>query len=144
MNTLRTLYWESTRWARFVTIILCTLAAAGVFLRRNSSGGDLHLIFHMLPWSVWVTALLFIAAHRYWCLWHSAVCGPDCLETVPGTFVCVLALFVWTAFLVSSAIASDFGLALMLIACAMIEMWLLARHIERLKLWKGCKLCRML
>lgn len=132
MNTLRSLYWESTRSIRFVTICVAVLGALGIFVRRGSTQSDFHLIMHFAPWWVWTSGLLVVAAHRYWCLWRSAVCDADCLETIPGVFVCVGAMFIWFMLLVSSAVASDFGLAMMIAVCIAIEMWLLSRHFQHL------------
>lgn len=136
MNTLRSLYWESTRMTRFLTIILTLLAAIGVYFRRNSVAGDLHLVFHIASWWIWALGLVIVAVHRYWCLWRSAVCRHDCLETIPGIFVCVLAICIWSTFLASAAVATDFGLALMLLVCDFIEVWLLSRHLEQIKVRK--------
>lgn len=132
MSTLRSLYWESTRSVRFVTIAVCLLGALGIWARRHSATGDLHLAFSLAPWWAWSGVLTLTAIHRYWCLWRSAVCKADCLETTPGIVVYVAAIFVWSTFLTSSAIATDFGLALMLLVCCFIEMWLLSRHIQHL------------
>lgn len=118
-------------------IVVSLLGALGVYMRRDSSGGDLYLVLHLANWYWWSGALVAVALHRYYCLWHSAVCkGPDCLETTPGAVMCVLAIFVWASFLTSSAISADFGLALMMLVCILIEGWLFSRHWERLK----CKL----
>lgn len=132
MKTLRSLYWESTRSARFITIVVSALGAIGVFLRRDSANGDMGMVFELFPWWVWSMSLLIVSTHRYWCLWRSAICGPDCLETKPGVLVSVIAIFVWAVFLTSSAASSDFGLALMLLVCIGLECWLLSRHIQQL------------
>lgn len=134
MNTLRSLYWESTRSARFITIIVCVLGAMGMWTRSDSKGGDLHLMYALAPWWVWVSGLLMVAAQRYYCLWRSAVCGTDCLETIPGALVCIASIFIWSTFLVSSAIASDFGMALMVLVCCFIEAWLLSRHAQHISI----------
>jgi hypothetical protein len=132
MNTLRSLYWESTRSVRFITILMCLLGALGIWARSDTTQGDMHLVFHLAPWWAWSGGLLVVAVHRYWCLWRSAVCCADCLETIPGIFVCVGAIFIWSTLLVSSAIATDFGLALMILVCCFIEAWLLSRHAQHL------------
>ncbi len=134
MNTLRSLYWESTRSVRFITILVCLLGALGMWARSDSKGGDLHLMFALAPWWAWTSGLLLVAAQRYFCLWRSAVCRSDCLETIPGALTCVVAIFIWSTFLASSAIASDFGMALMVLVCCFIEAWLLSRHVQHLAL----------
>lgn len=139
MNILRSLYWESTRSVRFVTILVCLLGALGMLARRASTGGDLHLMFAMAPWWIWASGLLLVSMQRYYCLWRSAVCNADCLETVPGALTCVVAIFIWSTFLASSAIASDFGMALMVLVCCFIEAWLLSRHAQHLMLRWGAK-----
>lgn len=130
MNTLRSLYWESTRSARFITILICVLGALGIWVRRDSALGDFYLVLHLAPWWAWSGGLLTVAIHRYWCLWRSALCCADCLETIPGIFTCMGAIFIWATLLASSAIATDFGLALMLLVCCFIEAWLLSRHLQ--------------
>lgn len=130
MNTLRSLYWESTRSARFITILICILGALGIWARRDSALGDFHLVLHLAPWWAWSGGLLTVALHRYWCLWRSALCCADCLQTIPGIFICIGAIFIWATLLASSAIATDFGLALMLLVCCFIEAWLLSRHLQ--------------
>lgn len=138
MNTLRSLYWESTRSVRFVTILVCLLGALGMWARNDSKGGDLHLMYTLAPWWVWVAGLLSIATQRYYCLWRSATCKADCLETIPGALTCIVAIFIWSTFLTSSAIASDFGMALMVLVCCFIEAWLLSRHVQHLQLrWES-------
>lgn len=132
MNTLRSLYWESTRSIRFVTICVSLLGALGIWARRDSTQGDFQFVLEFAPWWVWTGVLVIVAAHRYWCLWRSAICCADCLETVPGVFVCIGAIFVWSVLLISSAKATDFGLALMLLVCVAIETWLLSRHYQHL------------
>ena len=139
MNTLRSLYWESTRSTRFLTIIVCMFGATGVWLRSKSPNGDMSLVMHLAPWWCWTAGLLLVAAHRYWCLWRSAICDHDCLETKPGILMCILALFIWSTFLASSAADSHFGLALMLLVCDVIEAWLLSRHIQQVLARKGVK-----
>lgn len=139
MNTLRSLYWESTRAVRFITIIVCLLGVIGIYVRRNGSGGDLSLAMHLYPWWVWCLGLLSVAIHRYWCLWRSAICHTDCLETIPGATACVLSIFIWAVFLTSAAVSTDFGLALMLLVCIFIEMWLLSRHAQQLIFKRGVK-----
>jgi hypothetical protein len=132
MNTLRSLYWESTRSVRFITILVNLLGGIGIWARRaGEPQGDFFLILHLAPWWAWSGMLFAVAVHRYWCLWKSALCCNDCIETVPGMFICIGAIFVWATLFTSSAIATDFGLALMLLVCCFIEAWLLSRHIQR-------------
>jgi hypothetical protein len=134
VNTLRSLYWESTRSVRFVTILVCLLGALGMWARSDSTSGDMHLMFALAPWWVWASGLLLVAVQRYYCLWRSAVCRRDCMETMPGALTCVVSIFIWSTFLASSAIASDFGMALMVLVCCFIEAWLLSRHVQHISI----------
>lgn len=133
MNTIRLLFWESTRSVRFVTVLVSLLGALGVYLRNDDRSGDVHLLLHTAPWWVWSGALSAIALHRYWCLWWSAVCHSECLETIPGALASAVAIFVWSMLLASAAVASDFGLGLMILVCCVCETWLLSRHWLQLR-----------
>lgn len=132
MNTLRSLYWESTRSVRFITILVCILGAIGVWARKGNIQGDFQLVLTIAPWWVWSGILVLVAIHRYWCLWRSAMCCADCVEAIPGVVTCIGATFVWATLLASSAVATDFGLALMLLVCCGIEAWLLSRHFQHI------------
>lgn len=133
MNTLRLLFWESTRSVRFVMVLVSILGALGIWMRSDDAAGDVHMLMHAAPWWAWSGSLLLIALHRYWCLWWSAVCHSECLETIPGAFVSAIAIFVWSIILASAAVSSNFGLSLMIIVCCVCEMWLLSRHWLQLK-----------
>lgn len=134
MKTLISLFWESTRSARLISLVVSLLAALGIFLRRNTPAGDIHLLLDSGPWWVWSGALFIVAVNRWWCLWYSPKCNDVCISTVPAMLTAMLALIVWSTLLVSAYVAKDFGLSLMLIACNLIEFWILARvFTERLE-----------
>jgi hypothetical protein len=123
MKTLIALFWESTRTVRFITMIVSMLGAVGIFLRNTSPPtGDVHLLLTKSPWWAWSGALLVVAVNRWWCLWY----GRRCTD-VPALIVGTLAMLVWMMLLTSAAVASDFGLALMMLTCVFCEFWLLAR-----------------
>lgn len=130
MKTIRRLYWEPTGVTRFTMMLVSVMGAVGIWARSGGNHGDMRLVFQLAPWWVWSGGLMIVALHRYWCLWRSAVCCMDCLETKPGIAVCILAIFIWATLLTSSAIADNFGLALMIVVCCLIEAWLLSRHVQ--------------
>lgn len=133
MNTLVSLFWESTRSVRFLTILVSLLGALGVYLRRDSGHGDMHLFLQTLPWYCWSGTLTLVALDRWWCLWYSSKCEEVCAEDSLVLITCTAALYVWGMLLMSAILSTDFGLSLLLIVCIVIEFWLLARvFAERL------------
>lgn len=127
MNTLLSLFWESTRLARFITMVTSLEAAIGIAIRRDSPVGDINMLLSAAPWWVWSGILFLVAVNRWWCLWYSPQCSNVCISTIPSMLSSAAAIGVWSTLLVSAAIASDFGLALMIISCIVLEFWLLAR-----------------
>ena len=134
MNTLLSLFWESTKIVRLITLITSLEAAIGIALRRHSPVGDINMLLSAAPWWVWSGTLFLVAVNRWWCLWYSPQCDRACISTIPAMLSSVAAIGVWSTLLVSAGMASDFGLALMIISCVLLEFWLLARvFTERLE-----------
>lgn len=130
MKTIRRLYWEPTGATRFTMLLVSVFGAIGIWARSAAPRGDIELVFQLAPWWVWVGGLSAVALHRYLCLWRSAVCHVDCMDTKLGVLVCLVAIFIWSTMLASAALADNFGLALMIVVCCLVESWLLSRHIQ--------------
>lgn len=127
MNTLVSLFWESTRSVRLITVLVSVLGAIGIYLRSRNPSGDVGLLLQVAPWWVWSSALLYVAAKRYWCLWWSEGCSTVCEKALQAMITCLIAITVWSMLLASAVIVSDFGLSLMILVCNFCETWLLAR-----------------
>lgn len=127
MNTLISLFWESTRIVRFIMMLVSILGAIGLAMRSDSPGGDTTLLFHLHPWWLWAVALTVVAFERWWCLWMSPKCKLTCSNTNSALSACILALYVWLMMLISATRSDDFGLALMMTVCIACEFWILAR-----------------
>lgn len=127
MRTLIALFWESTRTVRFITMFVSILGAIGVFMRSSTPHGDVGMLMTRMPWWAWSVALMIVAINRWWCLWYGRRCTDVCASATSALIVGVLAMFVWVMLLISAGVASDFGLAIMMLTCIVCEFWLLAR-----------------
>jgi hypothetical protein len=140
-HPLVTLYWESTKSLRFISIPVSILAAIGISLRTHTPQGDIALMLELAPWYVYSIMLTITGLFRLYGLIYPKY---DCLEIGPCTcarsvgsiIISVFSIIVWSILFVSSAIAVDFGLGLLLIIPCMIEVWLLSRAIVSYSIYK--------
>lgn len=133
-NPIVSVYWESTRPLRFLTIPVGLLATIGIFLRANSPTDDMALVMGLAPWYVWASILLTGALFRlYGLIYPEENCLRNdtcaCIRSSGSIVVGIGNIIVWSVLFVSSSLAKDFGLGLLLIIPCIIEVWLLSRAI---------------
>ena len=108
-------------------LLVSLLGALGLWLRSAAPSGDVHMLFHKAPWYVWSGTLVGIAVVRWYGLWMSKDHHGVCENTRVGMATSIVAMFIWSMLLASAAVATDFGLALMMVVCILCEFWLLTR-----------------
>lgn len=129
LQTLRYIYWDSTRPIRLITVLLYPLAAAGLYLSWQGKASDVHFMFHLVPgvpdychawaWGL-VVSYIFIARVVGLFFWKGLVWTR---RTTP-----MLGVIFWSMLLASNlhdpntlAFGTLYGVA------ALIEAWILSR-----------------
>ena len=122
MQTLRSMYWDSIRPIKFLTMLLYPLAALGMWLDNRDVHGDQHLLFEIAPWWAWSLGLTYIFIARFVGIffWEGL--------TVTRRTTPILGVFFWSMMLASNlqhpetlAFGTLYGVA------ALLEGWILSR-----------------
>ena len=130
-NTLRHIYWDSTRPTRLTTVILYPLAAFGLARAYAKYTSDVDWMFHLLPGIPdYCQALLWGVLIAY--VWVARIVGvlynhPGYKWTLRTTpfFGCAF----WLALLVSNLVDIEhLAFGLLYGVAALMEMWILSRN----------------
>jgi len=134
MNTLKSIYCDSTRPMKLVMMLTYIITTVALYLRHDDHTGDARYIFEAFHMSndahlvLWSLICLYCATARYVGLfWWKGLVWTR--RTTP------LAGMVLWAFLFTSAVKStEFGFGLLYIICLLIETWILSRAFAESKL----------
>ena len=122
MKTLRSIFWDSTRPVKFLTLFLYPLASIGMYLAHLMKDGDASLMLGFLPWWAWSVVALYISVARFVGLffWFGI---PATRRTTP-----ILGVIFWSMLLASAIEHIDtFAFGTLYGVCALLEGWLLSR-----------------
>lgn len=133
-NPIVSIYWESTRPLRLLTIPVGILTSLGIYLKSDNPLDNVTLINSVAPWYVWASILLSISLYRlYVLIVPESTCdsGWTCLyaRSVLGMIGGVLGIIIWSIISVSSIAAMGAGLNVVLIVFSIIEVWILSRAL---------------
>lgn len=104
------------------TVIVCLLAAVGLYLRSKSDrSGDVALLLGMMPWYCWSWSLALLAVSRIVGLffWEGLL--------ITKLLTPALGIVVWGFFLAAAWVAPGFGLSILFLIPALQEAWILGR-----------------
>ena len=122
LQTLYSIYWDSTRPMRLVTILLYPLAAFGIYLSHIAADTDADLMLHIAPWWVWALMVGYVFTARVVGLffWHGIVATR---KTTP-----IVGVIFWSMLLASNLTHPDtLAFGTLYGVAAIIEGWILSR-----------------
>jgi hypothetical protein len=121
-HPLTSIYWDSTRPLKLLTLFLYPLAAFGMYLSSFNENGDTHLLMRLAPWWVWALMVSYVwCARLVWLIWWEGLKWTR--RTTPFFGICF-----WS-FLLASNLQRPETLAFgtMYGICALLEGWILSR-----------------
>ena len=121
LDRLYCLYLGDTGPTKFWSIWVAVFASAGMALKSNQTGSDIHLMLTLAPWWVWSLILLHVVTARtVSLLWWTGV-------VATRIFTPLISVFLWGFFFASQFVAPNFGLGLLFLVPALQETWILSR-----------------
>ena len=125
------IFFDSLRPLKLLSIALYLLAGVGIFLRQKDASGDVHLLLHIAPLFCWATMFLFMCVSRFLGLFY-----PQSGTVLTRRVTPVVGIVLWSYMFAASLVAPDFGMGLLYLVAASIEVWILARSITDESLFK--------
>jgi len=137
VNTFLSILFDSMRPLKLIMLFTYILTGVALYLRADDNTSDVHLVFHVFatfglgPLAhllVWELICLYIAIARYVGLFHWQGVWYT-RRTTP-----IFGIILWSFLFASAATAAQFGMGLLYIVCALIEVWILGRAFSENKL----------
>jgi hypothetical protein len=121
MNSIGSIFCDSMRPLKLVTVPLYALCAVGLSMAENHGRADLILVLHVAPLWIWALMCAYISVSRYIGLfiWQGT--------WWTRRFAPILGITIWAMLFSASLVAPNFGMGLLYIVAAFIEVWILAR-----------------
>jgi hypothetical protein len=124
-RTLASIFLDSMRPIKLITIPTSLLAAAGIYANSGTDpAGDLALLVQVLPAWAWVLMLVYIAIARFVGLfiWGGVRWTR---RTTP-----IIGIVAWSLLFVGGAVATPMeGMSILYLIPMVIETWILARAL---------------
>ena len=122
-RSLTSLYWDSLRPVKFLTIPLYAFCAIGMVMRRTHPEPDLVLLFNVMCWQAWTIMCFSLCAGR--------LCGLFFWggNTFTKYLMTGMGIFVWSMLFASSS--SPWGMGSLYLVAATFEAWIMARVLHK-------------